>query len=540
MEEKMPEAPKTSWVAIYCRKSNEENLLGAVTSIDCQKEACRHNIAVFAHQGWREYPESFDDPGESGKNLKRPAMQRLLRAVDEGKVQIVIVYKLDRLTRSSKDFNQLIDLFAKKRIRFLSVTETIDTESPQGRLFTALTVQFAQYDRELDVERSKDFHMARARKGMWCGGAPPLGYDVKDKLLVVNNDEADIVRRVFGLYLEQRSTQRVADEINRLGYARKLYRTPEGKVYGGHIFDGDSVTRILRQKVYVGIVTNKRTRLEFPGMHESIVSPDIFARAQEILQDHVRRVGPRQSNKHGFILKSLARCGDCGGALVGYTRPKEKKVYRYYRCMARYKNLPAGCSFTSAQADKLERQVIEHIAELAWDRSFIELLVQKRRDESESSIKPLQRDCVRLQTLRQRYIREIHNLIMSASEGGKPDVTDLNNFSAKKLEVEAKLAEVKKTLSVRQRAVYSSDKVQEALKFFAESIKNLTPDAQEKILGKLVGKVRVWPERIEVDIRPMPIEGCQQIIDLQMHTDAMEPRSEEDETDGSVAEARVG
>ena len=184
-------------IAVYTRKSNDENLGGEVTSLDSQKAVCRSYIQIQKGNGWQEYPEVFDDPAESGKDLKRPAMRRLLQRIQEGKIRGVIVYKLDRMTRNSRDFHMLLELFEKHGVAFISATESIDTKSPQGRLMTAIMVQFAQYDRELDVERSKDFHLARASKGLWCGGLPPLGYDAKDKQLVLNEEGAALVRQIF-------------------------------------------------------------------------------------------------------------------------------------------------------------------------------------------------------------------------------------------------------------------------------------------------------------------------------------------------------
>lgn len=254
-----PAVKKVKKIAIYTRKSNDENLGNNVTSLDSQKSCCRSYINIQQANGWQEYPEAFDDPAESGKSLRRPAMQRLLKTIAEGKVDGVIVYKLDRMTRNSKDFHYLLELFERHDVAFISATESIDTKSPQGRLMTAIMVQFAQYDRELDQERSKDFHLSRAKKGLWCGGLPPLGYDSKEKLLVVNEKEAELVRRMFALYLQHQSTIRVAEELNRLGFRTKSHLMKNGKPYGSRPFDMDTVLRVLQRKVYIGIIRNERT-----------------------------------------------------------------------------------------------------------------------------------------------------------------------------------------------------------------------------------------------------------------------------------------
>ncbi len=330
----MPEEQEIKLIAIYTRKSNDENLNGSVTSIDSQKSACRSYIQIQKDKGWREYDEPFDDPAESGKSLKRPAIQRLLERIQEGKINGVIVYKLDRLTRNSMDFHYLLELFEKHNVAFISATESIDTKSPQGRLMTAIMIQFAQYDRELDQERSKDFILARAKKGLWCGGIPPLGYDWKDKKLVVNDEEAIIVRLIFDLYLRHKSVIPVIEELNKLGFRRKSFKTADGRIMGGA-----SIIRILKRKVYIGIITNTRTEQDFPGQHKPIIANDVFEKAQELLKSHIRRA-PEQllhtTNKHNFRLKGLIRCGECGSAVCGYVRHKKNgRIYRYYKCLSK-------------------------------------------------------------------------------------------------------------------------------------------------------------------------------------------------------------
>lgn len=192
-------------------------------------------------------------------------MKRLLQHISEGKINGVIVYKLDRLTRNSRDFHYLLELFEKHNVAFISATESIDTKSPQGRLMTAIMIQFAQYDRELDQERSRDFILARARKGLWPTGMPPLGYDLRDKMLVINEPEADIVRLIFDLYLKHKSVISVVKELNRLGYRRKLFKSKDGKLIGGKHFDIASVIRILKRKTYIGIIEHSGTKQEFKG-----------------------------------------------------------------------------------------------------------------------------------------------------------------------------------------------------------------------------------------------------------------------------------
>ncbi|MBI4376144.1 MAG: recombinase family protein [Elusimicrobia bacterium] len=509
-------------VAIYTRKSNDENLTGNVTSIDNQKAACRSYINIYEDKGWQEYPEAFDDPAESGKDLKRPAVQRLLKAVQEGRVQAVIVYKLDRLTRSSRDFNHLVELFERHGVAFVSATESLDTKSPQGRLMVNIMVQFAQYDRELDVERSKDFHLARARKGLWCAGLPPLGYDVKDKLLVVNEDEAALVRRIFNSYLECHSALAVAQELNRLGFRRKAYRTQDGRAWGGKRFDIKSVIRVLQRKVYIGIITNERAKQEFPGQHQPLVSPAVFEKAQELLKSHSRHEGQLsyRANKYGFRLKGLVRCGECQSAVTSYIRPKPKtgKVYLYYKCLAQVNGMPIRCSVTSIGAPKLEEFVIEKLAAVGWDRPLLERVVEKVKALSRTQVGPLEQEKRELDGRLNAVRQEIGNMIgLARSHGTSKEVAEeMSRLETAKKTLEARLHELTVQIGYRNRAVYDVDVIQRALQSFARFIYKLPIEHQVRTIRLLVDRVLLFKDRVRVELHELPIPDLQRALDVKL------------------------
>lgn len=509
----------TVQIAIYTRKSNDENLNGAVTSIDNQKTCCRGYIAIQREKGWREYPEAFDDPAESGKSFKRPAVQRLLKCIEAGKIQGVIVYKLDRMTRNSRDFHMLLELFEKHNVAFISATESIDTKSPQGRLMTAIMVQFAQYDREMDVERSKDFHLARARKGLWCAGLPPLGYDIKDKLLVLNEDEASLVRRIFTLYLERQSALTVAQEMDRLGFRRKAYKTLEGKVFGGKSFDPDSVVRILQRKLYIGIITNERTGKEFPGQHTPIVPPAVFEKAQALLKSHIRRQGhvSESANKYGFRLKGLTRCGECKNAVIPYIRPKVKKVYLYYKCLAKMNGLPVRCSVTSIGAQKLEEYVIEKLAAVGWDRPFLERVVEKVNALAKKQVGPMEEERKELTGRLSIVCREIGNIVgMAKAQGASQELTqEMGKLEDTRKTLEARLHELAGQISFRKRAVYDVDAIQGALQHFARFIYKLPVEQQIRTIRALVDRVVLFKDRVRVELHELPIPDFQRALDIR-------------------------
>lgn len=523
-------------IAIYTRKSNDENLMGEVTSMDAQRGACRAYISIQKERGWQESSEIFDDPNESGKDLKRPAVRRLIKAVEEGRIQGVIVYKLDRLTRNKRDFDNLLDLFEKHNVALISATESIDTKSPQGRLMVAILMQFAQYDREMDVERSKDFHFARAKKGLWCGGLPPLGYELKDKLLVAIEEEVKLVRRIFELYLEHKSAFLVADEINRLGFQRKAYRTQTGRMFGGKLFDSDAVIRILQRKVYIGMITNERSGQDFPGLHQAIVSTEIFEAAQELLKSHARREGPvvQGPNKHGFLLKGLIRCGQCRGAVVSEVQARQSKVYRYYKCIAKVNGLPVKCPFISVGAGKIEEYVIEKLAIVGHDRPLLERVVRKVKELSHDWLGPLENEKRNLAQRLEVIGPEISNLLkVIKSHGSSEEVSrELRRLEAAKGELEKRIGELEAKIGYRKRALYDVDVIEAALQRFAKLFYKMPLEVRVQTVRLLVKQVTVFKEKIRVELHELPIAALQRALEMKTGGNGGPSYSSRDRRDG--------
>src|SRR5215207_1258446 len=214
-------AVKRSRCAIYTRKSTEEGLDQDFNSLDAQREACAAFIQSQKHEGWTELPASYDDGGYSGGTMERPALQRLLTDIEAGRIDVVVVYKVDRLTRALSDFAKLVDVFARRDVSFVSITQQFNTTTSMGRLTLNILLSFAQFERELIGERVRDKIAASKKKGMWMGGTVPLGYDVKDRKLVVNDDEARTVVDIFQRYLKLRSVRSLAEELAAAGTRSK-------------------------------------------------------------------------------------------------------------------------------------------------------------------------------------------------------------------------------------------------------------------------------------------------------------------------------
>ena len=245
---------KLTRCAIYTRKSTEHNLDLAFTSLDAQREACVAYITSQAGEGWRLVSDHYDDGGLSGASLERPALQRLLADVRAGKIDIVLVYKVDRLTRSLADFAKLIELFEAHRVSFVSVTQSFNTRSSMGRLTLNVLLSFAQFERELIGERVRDKIAASKRKGLWVGGPVPLGYAAVDKKIVVVPAEAEAVRTIFERYLELGSIRMLVADLDHKGIRSKPRQLSNGRLIGGGAFGVGALAYLLKNRFYIGEV----------------------------------------------------------------------------------------------------------------------------------------------------------------------------------------------------------------------------------------------------------------------------------------------
>jgi DNA invertase Pin-like site-specific DNA recombinase len=312
--------------AIYTRKSTEEGLEQAFNSLDAQREACEAYAVSQRHEGWQVLNTRYDDGGFSGGNLTRPALQRLLADINDGKVDLVVVYKIDRLTRSLMDFSKLVETFDRHQTSFVSVTQHFNTTSSMGRLTLNVLLSFAQFEREVTGERIRDKVAASKRKGMWMGGPVPLGYSLVDKTLVVNKHEADLVRRIFERYCQLGCVQALQEELDQTN-TRGRSRLQRDGATETRAFSRGGLYAVLNRRLYLGEVHHKGE--SFAGQHEAIVPADLWAKAQTKLQNnrHERRTGKRARNSS--LLAGMVRDGT-GNRLIPSHSTKGDKRYRYY------------------------------------------------------------------------------------------------------------------------------------------------------------------------------------------------------------------
>ena len=265
--------------AIYTRKSNERGLDSEFSSLQNQEDACKAYILSQAFNGW-EYYKTFEDGGISGGTMERPGLQALLEEIRERNVQVVVVYKVDRLSRSIFDFHKMMQEFAKYECNFVSITQSFDTSNSMGKLTLNMLLSFAQFEREVSAERVRDKLAATKAKGMWVGGVPSIGYDLKDKQLVPNEQESEEVRLIFQKYLELGNIMAVAEWMNAQGYRSKRWKTKKGEERGGKPFSHSSILKILSNPLYVGKMPHFTAKKIYPGKQPALISPEMFEAVQ--------------------------------------------------------------------------------------------------------------------------------------------------------------------------------------------------------------------------------------------------------------------
>ena len=313
--------------AIYTRKSSEEGLEQAFNSLDAQREACAAFILSQKHEGWTVLPTLYDDGGFSGGTMDRPALQRLLADIADGKVDVVVVYKIDRLTRSLFDFAKIVEAFDARGVSFVSITQQFNTTTSMGRLTLNVLLSFAQFEREVAGERIRDKIAASKKKGMWMGGLPSLGYDVQNRKLVVNEEEARTVVHIFRRYLELRSVRGLQAELDAAGIRSKRRILADGTPFGGQKLSRGALYLMLQNRIYRGEITHKGNA--YPGEHQAIVDEALWDQVQAILAENRVDRATGSDAKQPSLLAGLA-FDETGERLTPSHAVKKGTRYRYY------------------------------------------------------------------------------------------------------------------------------------------------------------------------------------------------------------------
>lgn len=488
-----PEARTTKRCAIYTRKSHEKGLEQAFNSLELQRETCLRYIQT--QPGWTAIREPYEDGGFTGKNVDRPSFQRLLADVAAGNIDIIVVYKLDRFSRSLLDFLKLQEQLDKLGCAVVSVTQNINTGDAMGRLIINVLMSFAQFEREMTSERIRDKIGASRRRGKWTGGNAPFGYEVKDKRLVIDEAAAGTVRDTFELFLEQESLTRVAELLNERG-ARRPARN-------GCLLRWSKVAvlRLLKNPVYAGMVSY-RDEIH-PGEHAGVVPREQFDQVQHVL-DGKRHARHDHGVNPEYVLRGLIRCGSCASAMVPASTRKEMREYRYYRCSQRNKNGSGECPAVSISAPAIENRVITVIAEIAGDEKLANALhnalqerleVRRRSFEYERAELP-----ARIATASARVTRFLDEL---NEHDGKPRqlVQRIDDETLQLQVLERRLNEVDRGLASLGRAEADSAWIKRTIGDFPRLWDKLTHANRSRLLRAIVDVVIVDERKNQVEVR---------------------------------------
>ncbi|MCB2107352.1 MAG: recombinase family protein [Rhodobacteraceae bacterium] len=351
--------------AVYTRKSSEEGLEQEFNSLDAQREACEAFITSQRHEGWKLRVNRYDDGGFSGGNMDRPGLVKLLADISDRKVDVVVVYKVDRLTRSLSDFAKIVETFDGHGVSFVSVTQQFNTTTSMGRLTLNVLLSFAQFEREVTGERIRDKIAASRRKGMWMGGTVPLGYDLEDQRYVINSEEAKVVRTVFKLYVELVCVRRLQVELKARGLKTKVRKYKSGKTVGGVNFSRGHLYYMLNNRTYLGEAVHKGSA--HPGLHEPIIDQNLWDRVQATLNgnatDRKNGVGAKEPSLLAGILFD-----DRGNVLTPSHTSRRGIRYRYYVSQAVLQNRDDKAGHIKRMpAEQIESLVIDQIEKLLAD-----------------------------------------------------------------------------------------------------------------------------------------------------------------------------
>jgi site-specific DNA recombinase len=478
--------------AIYTRKSTDEGLDQSFNTLDAQREAAELFINSQRHEGWAVLPQKYDDGGYSGANMDRPALKRLLADVENGVVNCVVVYKVDRLSRSLLDFARIMEVLDKYGATFVSVTQQFNTTSSMGRLTLNILLSFAQFEREMISERTKDKMSAARRKGKWVGGNLVLGYDVAPKggALLVNQEEAKRIKTIFAMYLEFGSLMPVVEELDRRGWRMKSWTTRDGRQVGGKPIAKNNLYNLLTNMIYLGKIDYEGHI--YKGEHERIIDDDAWNKVQTTLNRNGRRGGRTLRNKYGALLKGLLQCASCNVGMTHTYVNKKDRLYRYYVCVKAHQRGWAQCETRSVSAPALENAVIEQLRGIASNPQMTQkILLQLSADRQKESVER-EREKADIENELRHLADEMKEAVSSAGKAASVDVTSnrLVLLQDRVSHLSGRLAGITQELAGTQEECVDLHDLETALGDFDALWEQLSTGEQERFIRTLVESVR--------------------------------------------------
>jgi site-specific DNA recombinase len=479
-------------------------------SLDAQREAAESYIASQKHEGWACQPDRYDDGGFSGGNLERPGLRRLMADIEAGKIDCVVVYKVDRLSRSLLDFARLMEVFLKHSVMFVSVTQAFNTATSMGRLMLNVLLSFAQFEREMISERTRDKMAAARRKGHWLGGTPVLGYNLEGTRLVLNNEEVQRVRQIFRLYLDLGGLLPVVQELARRGWVNKEWTTRSGRQRGGKPFTKTSLHRLLNNVAYIGKVQYKSEIHQ--GRHEAIIDLETWKQTQAMLRQNGRAGGAAARNKFGALLKGILRCASCNCAMSPTHSTKDRtKRYRYYRCQNAQQRGRAACPHPSVSAHEIERVVVEQIKGIRQDPELVAETIAQARQQCEAQVAQLEAEQSTLVRTLEHCNRDVRRLVSQQAPSGDESLAygRLADLQEQSRSTERRLVEIKTTITALRRELLDECEAAAALAQFDPVWEALSPRERCQLIQLLVARVEVDGEagKISITFHPTGIQA---------------------------------
>ena len=356
-----PSLPSASVVrcAVYTRKSTSNGLEKDFNSLDAQREACRNYIQSQASRGWVVIDEAYDDGGFTGANIERPGFQKLLSHISQGRIDVVVIYKVDRLSRSLLDFSKVMEHFNRHQVGFVSITQNFSTADPVGRLTLNMLMSFAEFEREMIRDRIRDKLISTRRKGKWTGGITSLGYATESGNLGLVPSEADWVKRIFLWYLEGLGALEISQRLNEAEVPMRSIQKPRPNPW-----NKDHVLRILKNRLYVGEISCEGDFVV--AEHPALISRELFDQVQRLMKPRNHQSGVLTLNS-AYLVRGTLKCGNCGGLMTSASSRTRGRSFRYYRCTTRDKQGKKACPTKQLPAESIELFVVDRLKEAFED-----------------------------------------------------------------------------------------------------------------------------------------------------------------------------
>ena len=503
----MSKSTPTIRCAIYTRKSTEEGLEQEFNSLDAQRQAGEAFIESQRSEGWQCIGKRYDDGGYTGGNMDRPALTELMADVRSRRIDCVVVYKVDRLSRSLLDFAKLINAFDEHQVSFVSVTQHFNTTTSMGRLTLNILLSFAQFEREIIGERIRDKILATARQGKYFGGFPILGLDIVDRRFVVNQAEVPSVRHIFDLYLKLQSCRKVAEALNAEGITTKRYTGKSGKPRGGKPWEQKAVYSLLTNRKLIGQITHRGK--SYPAEHEAIVSAEVFERAQGTLTANQTYTHKHQVRRFA-LLRRMIHCGHCGSLVQpGFAR-NHGREYRYYACAKKVRTGYGKCPLPCVPAGEIETAVIDQLRALLRHGDVIARTYREVREASDAPPDPARQ--ARLDDLRKRHeqTRRAIRAVLNVGDGDEQGVMaeELKRLNGELKALERAIGEME--AAPAPDGSLDLGRVTKALQAIDPVWDVLYPQEQQRIVSLLVEDITVSTGGIDIRFRT---NGIEQVVE---------------------------